>query len=755
MNKIIKNIAAMMIGIVVWSLMPNELLAQCKNDPNTDGQLSINGTKVVVNGDGNGVATASNNIPVKICEGELLTLQSTLPVNSSSFVGYWVTNLTSYNSLATPPSSTVSTAASYTTSTGSVNLKMIDKTATNPDGLSFYAGPGKYVITQYQTAISTGGSTITTHTCQVIEIIAPQQPVATVTTCSGQEVQITLPANAANNFDDYEIQFNATSGPFSPILKTGKPTSYPFTIKSGTALPDAQDRIITIKGLSVTGSCPAPLNNLGQFAINGATMFKPTISTIVGTVNKGEFKLAVSGQTGFSRNIYMRESSTTYNYSSTFKTYGSLAVTPFDTTTLQVPNGDKQYCFQAESVDLACAASGSSLSAEEICTTPAKVTAESNKNVIEWSPAATGLIGGIFNFYQVERLNPDGTTDKVFPPITNPSELKVEDTGVTCGQEYTYRVETNYNQKSLSQIMKVRAFSNDIPSKIPRVFATMTNDAKNANIQGQFDPANTPVNIKANNYKFYRANSINGAYSLLNTGNTVFRDLSANVEDKSYCYYMTWTNLCDKESAPSEKVCTVNLKVSGASVNWTKEPSISLGTDSYIVQRVNPSDGTNIKELASNLQNIYTYNTQVLPETEGQEIYIQIESRSVGWNVIGGSTLPSTLSNIVKIFRPSLAISPQIFTPNGDGQNDKFMVRGKFIRGLKMTIYDRWGNAIFYEETGNYPIENDQNEGTVIGWDGTMNNGNKALEGSYAYKIEITDTIGQTTVKEGALLLAY
>jgi hypothetical protein len=36
-----------------------------------------------------------------------------------------------------------------------------------------------------------------------------------------------------------------------------------------------------------------------------------------------------------------------------------------------------------------------------------------------------------------------------------------------------------------------------------------------------------------------------------------------------------------------------------------------------------------------------------------------------------------------------------------------------------------------------------------------MNNGNKAPEGSYAYKIEITDTIGQMTVKEGALLLAY
>jgi gliding motility-associated-like protein len=218
---------------------------------------------------------------------------------------------------------------------------------------------------------------------------------------------------------------------------------------------------------------------------------------------------------------------------------------------------------------------------------------------------------------------------------------------------------------------------------------------------------------------------------------------------------MTWTNLCEKESVPSEKVCTVNLKTSGASINWTKETSISVGTDSYIVQRVNPTNGTNIKELASNLKNIYTYNTQVLPEIEGQEIYIQIESRPVGWNIIGSNSLPSTLSNVVRIFRPSLMMSPQIFTPNGDNNNDKFIVRGKFIKKLKMSIYDRWGNVIFYDEMDGYPTEDGQNESTVVGWNGVMNNGNKAMEGSYAFKIEVEDTIGQISTREGALLLAY
>jgi gliding motility-associated-like protein len=745
MNKIIQKITTMMVGIVVWSLMPNELLAQCKNDPNTDGQFSINGTKVVVNGDGNGVATASNNISVKICEGELLTLQSTLPVNSSSYVGYWVTNLSSYNSLSSPPSNTGSTAASYTTSTGSVNLRMIDKTTTNPDGLSFYTGPGEYVITQYQTAISTGGSTITTHTCQVIKIIAPEKPVATVTACSGQEVQITLPANAANNFDDYEIQFNATAGNINPILKTGKPTSYPFTIKSGTTLPDAQDRIITIKGLSVTGSCPAPLNTLGKFSINGATMYRPTISTIIGTTKKGEFKLAVSGQANFGRNIYMRESSTTYNYSSVLKPYGSLGTTPFDSTTLQVPNGDKQYCFQVEAVDMACATSGSGgttvLSAEEICTTPAKVTAVSDKNVIEWLPAATGLIGGIFNFYQVERLNSNGTTDKVFPAITNISELKVEDNTVTCGQEYTYRVETNYNQKSLSQIIKVKAVSDNIPSKIPLVYTTINVDDQNAvNIQGRFQPI-TPNDVAS--YRLYRADTKNGNYNALTTarmnGDGSFIDKSAEVDKKSYCYYMTYTNLCNKESEPSDKICTIHISGNGNSIKWTSETPFSEPVGYYVAYQIDPSTKRPYSSrpvLVDNFNGNSTDKIARLPESDGQEIFIQVQAEPSSTGLGGGNgRLGTSETNIIRIFRPSLALIPQIFTPNGDGQNDKFMVRGKFIKSLKMTIYDRWGNAVFYDETNSYPFEGDQTENTVVGWEGIMNNGNKAMEGSYAYKI--------------------
>ena len=762
MNRIIRNITTVLIGIVVGTSWSQEILAQnCRNETGDPikGEFSINGNKVLVKGDGSGSGTASNNIPIKICEGELINLKSTLVDNGFTSSSYWITQYSLYTSRTTSLANDIASIdAKYTTSSGNAAIKMIAR-GTDPSGFSFYNGPGKYVITQFDNSSTVAGGPGFHHACQVIEVIAPPKPLINTSVCSGNEVQITFPADATRNiFDDYEITFNALSGSFNPILKTGKQATYPFTVKSGTLLPDNQDRIITVRGLTVTGNCVAPIENAGKISVNAATIFKPVVSAIVGTTKKGEFKLAVSAQNTISRNLYIRDalSASTYDYTKIFKTYGSTATTT-DSTVLIVPNGDKTYCFQAEALDLVCPSTTSNAnlrSNEEICTTPATVTPASNKNVITWLQAQVGLTGSSFNYYQVERLNSDGTIDKLFPAISTITELKLEDPDVTCGQEYTYRVLTNYNQKSYSQMIRVKAISDDVPTKIPRVFATMTNDAKYASIQGGFDPLNIPRNIKANNFKYYRADALNASYSLIKIGDKLINDSTTEVDKKSYCYYMTWTNLCNKESDPSEKVCTVNLKSSGATVNWTKETSLSVGTDSYIVQRVNPTDGTNIKELASNLKNINTYNTQILPETEGQEIFIQIESRPVGWNT-STDRLPSTLSNIVRIFRPSLMMSPQIFTPNGDNNNDKFIVRGKFIKKLKMTIYDRWGNVIFYEEMDGYPTENNQNESTVVGWDGVMNNGNKAIEGSYAFKIEVEDTIGQISFKEGALLLAY
>jgi len=65
---------------------------------------------------------------------------------------------------------------------------------------------------------------------------------------------------------------------------------------------------------------------------------------------------------------------------------------------------------------------------------------------------------------------------------------------------------------------------------------------------------------------------------------------------------------------------------------------------------------------------------------------------------------------------------PNAFTPNIDGENDLFIIRGDAIENLLFKIFDRWGNKVF--ETNNI------NQG----WNGTVA-GKRVDEGVYVYII--------------------
>jgi hypothetical protein len=768
MNRIKQNITTVLVVIVGWIYLSQETHAQCKvdNGDPVKGEFSINGTKVSVKGDGGGSLMASNNVPIKICEGEVITLKNTLSVKTVTSNSYWITELSAYNKLATSlASNTDDIDAKYNTLDGKVEVKLI-ALGTDPKGIKSYKGPGKYVLTQYDNTSSTLGGPGFHHACQVIEVIAPQTPVVTTSVCSGDEVQVTFPSDPKNNYDDYEITFRATVGSYNPILVTGKPNSYPFTVKSGTLLPDAQTRILSIRGLSITGNCLAPPTPDISISFNTETIFKPIVKSIIGTTKNGEFKLAVTAQSKMSRNLYIRDPQliSIYDYTKNFKTYISTA-TLTDSIILQVPDGNKMYCFQAEALDLACPSPNSNpnlRSTEEICTTPATVSPLSKKNVITWLPAPVGLLGSVFRFYQVERLNSDGSIDKLFPAILNVTTLKVEDTDVICGNEYTYRVHTNYSQKSYSQLIKVKAVSDDIPSKIPLIYTTVNIDDQNAvNVQGLFKTGIVPTDVLS--YHLYKSETKNGIYSLSTSakmkGVGLFIDKSSEIEKQSYCYYMTYKNLCNIESEPSDKVCTIHLTGNGNFLNWTNETPFSEPVGYYTAYQIDPKTNRPFSARPPLVDNFSGYGTDkisILPEGDGQEIFVQIHAEPSNTGLGGGSgRLATSESNIFKIFRPTLTMSPQIFTPNGDKVNDKFLVEGRFIKSLKITIYDRWGKAIFYDEQTNYPFQANQNPETVIGWDGFLNNGNKAVEGSYVFKIEIEDTIGQISTKEGSLILTY
>jgi len=79
------------------------------------------------------------------------------------------------------------------------------------------------------------------------------------------------------------------------------------------------------------------------------------------------------------------------------------------------------------------------------------------------------------------------------------------------------------------------------------------------------------------------------------------------------------------------------------------------------------------------------------------------------------------LTEEVKLFIPNA------FTPNGDGINDVFQIKGTPITDFNLYIYDRWGGKIW--STHNYETQ----------WDGTDESGNPVPVGSYMYQITGTD----------------
>ncbi len=82
----------------------------------------------------------------------------------------------------------------------------------------------------------------------------------------------------------------------------------------------------------------------------------------------------------------------------------------------------------------------------------------------------------------------------------------------------------------------------------------------------------------------------------------------------------------------------------------------------------------------------------------------------------------------------SQLLVPNVFTPNGDGQNDEFRVMYRSLAEFHCWVYNRWGKLVY------------QWDDPAKGWDGTIN-GRPAPAGAYYYVIRARGTDADPTVK--------
>ena len=91
---------------------------------------------------------------------------------------------------------------------------------------------------------------------------------------------------------------------------------------------------------------------------------------------------------------------------------------------------------------------------------------------------------------------------------------------------------------------------------------------------------------------------------------------------------------------------------------------------------------------------------------------------------------------------------PNTFTPNGDGNNDIFYVRGKgLFRVRSFRIFNRWGEVVFEKREIPVNVESPQ-----YGWDG-KHKGANPYPGVYIYQLEVYCDNGEILHFEGNVAL--
>lgn len=120
--------------------------------------------------------------------------------------------------------------------------------------------------------------------------------------------------------------------------------------------------------------------------------------------------------------------------------------------------------------------------------------------------------------------------------------------------------------------------------------------------------------------------------------------------------------------------------------------------------------------------------------------YTQSGDYEVVLAIVNEGNCPDTARLDICILPPTPIFIPDIFSPNGDGNNDEFFVRGLGIIDMQLIIYDRWGQRMY---EGSDPLE---------GWDGTHRS-KPMPSGAYVYHVSVVLNNGRRETYKGDFVL--
>ena len=293
---------------------------------------------------------------------------------------------------------------------------------------------------------------------------------------------------------------------------------------------------------------------------------------------------------------------------------------------------------------------------------------------------------------------------------------QVRISGLLTGINYCYfiRAENNANGKTSSSNEVCFNAAVDVPPDYTYVRTATVNPSGSVFTACLLDPT-----ADINFYAVQRSNWPGSALETLvtlpvipGTPEVVFLDTTVNSTAQSYVYKFVVYNKCNEVSGISNPARTILLqgKADDGFVNrllWNTYGEWDAQVFDYTVYRALGIEG-NFEPIENTVTDT-SYIDRVVDEVESNLTFCYIIKAYEGPGNSYG-VRDSSWSNIVCLTQQSTFYIPNAFVPGRNGANMIYKPKGLFeslSTNFKFSIYNRWGEQIFYTEN---PSE---------GWDGT------------------------------------
>lgn len=614
------------------------------------------------------------------------------------------------------------------------NLESILSSATSQ--LSFiYSDIGKpKVFTILQVGEKNGKIEIS---CKNVNVRTNNEPIYSYTVCDSL-VEFNIPLHKLNNFDTYKIEFGS---------------GIPLVEIQSTQLPYSFKRVITLPYIyKISGNYVDPSKNCSNASSTKVIPSKSIITALPFSPNIEKLELLDLKKVKIDyTGPYINDPSNStvlYRYEkNNFNTNQEIqkAMLPGQYE-FSLPDSSKAYCFYVKRKSIC---GNSDEESAEICTHPIKkLTFNPNfmQNELLWDqypiqfkgltllPFPLAILYGIsFNTSQVLKMDIENL---------NPSSIQISSSAfnyfhksIDCKKKYCYQAEqiisgtykyVTYYGRSISNKVCIEQSKSILPP-ITNLMVTTNNQ----NYVYVVDDKSWP--LRKENWFLYKKTGTNFT-KIDSTKNIALGLKDISIANKSENYKVAYTDQCNSNSELSDSVSSVFLNYQGQNVlNWTLGNPFSADSISGY-ELFLKDEKTQVQSIVESLDSDKKRTEVDLePYEEFATFYLKAKASNQTFGKFSNS------NDLLLPISPVIYL-PNIFTPNGDGENEILKINGKVLmfKDFSMQIFNRFGEVV-----ANFNDVTDT-------WDGFYKN-NEVVSGLYSYKVSGVLKNGEKYSKVGIL----